>query len=107
MKMQYNRLVRDRVPELIVESGRKQISRKLKDEEYEQALMDKIVEEIEEYRISKNEEEIADIYEVLDCLVKLKEYEPMHIDYLRLIKREARGSFHDRILLEKIVEDEE
>lgn len=107
MKMQYNRLVRDRVPELIVESGRKQISRKLKDEEYEQALMDKIVEEIEEYRISKNEEEIADIYEVLDCLVKLKEYEPMHIDYLRLIKREARGSFHDRILLEKIVEDDD
>lgn len=102
MKMKYNKLVRDRVPELIEESGRKQVSRTLNEVEYEQALMDKIVEEIEEYRISKNEEEIADIYEVLDCLVKLKDYEPMHIDYLRLIKREARGSFHKRILLEEV-----
>ncbi len=102
MKMKYNKLVRDRVPELIEESGRKQVSKTLNEEEYEQALMDKIVEEIEEYRVSKNEEEIADIYEVLDCLVKLKDYEPMHIDYLRLIKREARGSFHKRILLEEV-----
>ncbi len=102
MKMKYNKLVRDRIPELIEESGRKQISRTLNEDEYEQALMDKIVEEIEEYRVSKNEEEIADIYEVLDCLVKLKDYEPMHIDYLRLIKREARGSFHKRILLEEV-----
>ena len=102
MKMKYNKLVRDRVPELIEESGRKQVSRTLNEVEYEQALMDKIVEEIEEYRVSKNEEEIADIYEVLDCLVKLKDYEPMHIDYLRLIKREARGSFHKRILLEEV-----
>ena len=102
MKMKYNKLVRDRIPELIEESGRKQISRTLNEDEYEQALMDKIVEEIEEYRVSKNEEEIADIYEVLDCLVKLKDYEPMHIDYLRLIKREARGSFQKRILLEEV-----
>ena len=102
MKIKYSKLVRDRVPELIEESGRKQVSRTLNEDEYEQALMDKIVEEIEEYRVSKNEEEIADIYEVLDCLVKLKDYEPMHIDYLRLIKREARGSFHNRILLEEV-----
>ena len=60
--MKYNKLVRDRIPELIEESGRKQISRTLNEDEYEQALMDKIVEEIEEYRVSKNEEEIADIY---------------------------------------------
>lgn len=102
MKLKYNKLVRDQVPKLIEESGRKQVSRTLNEAEYEQALMDKIVEEIEEYRVSNNEEEIADIYEVLDCLVKLKDYEPMHIDYLRLIKREARGSFHNRILLEEV-----
>ena len=67
--------------------------------------MDKIVEEIEEYRISDNEEEIADVYEVLDCLVQLKEYEPMHIDYLKLIRGEARGSFKDRILLIDVEDD--
>ena len=95
----YNKLVRDNIPQLIKESGRSCTSRILNEKEYYDALLDKIVEEIEEYRISDNEEELADVYEVLDCLVQLKEYEPMHIDYLQLIRREKRGSFKDRILL--------
>ena len=99
MKRSYNKLVRDKLPQLIKESGRECDSRILNKEEYYHALLDKIVEEVEEYRISGNEEELADIYEVLDCLVQLKEYEPMHIDYLQLIRREARGSYKDRILL--------
>ncbi len=99
MKRAYNKLVRDNIPQLIKESGRKCTSRILDEKEYYDALLDKIVEEIEEYRISGNEEELADVYEVLDCLVQLKEYEPMHIDYLQLIRREKRGSFKDRVLL--------
>ncbi len=99
MKRSYNKLVRDKIPQLILDSGRKCTSRILNDEEYYDALLDKIIEEIEEYRISGNEEELADVYEVLGCLVQFKEYEPMHIDYLQLIRREARGSFKDRVLL--------
>jgi len=99
MKRAYNKLVRDNIPQLIKESGRNCTSRILDEKEYYDALLDKIVEEIEEYRISGNEEELADVYEVLDCLVQLKEYEPMHIDYLQLIRKEKRGSFKDRVLL--------
>lgn len=106
MKIQYNKLVRDRIPELIEESGRKQTSRILNEDEYFQALIDKVVEEIEEFRSTGIEEEIADVYEALDCLVKFKGYEPMHIDYVRLIKREARGSFMNRVLLEEVEDDE-
>ncbi|MDD3169849.1 MAG: nucleoside triphosphate pyrophosphohydrolase [Eubacteriales bacterium] len=99
MNRTYNKLVRDKIPQLIRESGRSCTSRILDEKEYFDALLDKIVEEIEEYRISDNEEELADVYEVLDCLVALKEYEPMHLDYLQLIRREQRGSFKDKILL--------
>jgi predicted house-cleaning noncanonical NTP pyrophosphatase (MazG superfamily) len=106
VKIPYNKLVRDKIPQLIEESGRKQTSRILNEDEYFNALIDKVVEEIEEFRSSGIEEEIADVYEALDCLVKLKGYEPMHIDYIRLIKREARGSFIDRILLEEVEEDQ-
>lgn len=102
MKIKYNKLVRDKIPQLIEESGRKQTSRILNDKEYFDALVDKVVEEIEEFRTSKIEEEIADVYEALDCLVKFKGYEPMHIDYIRLIKREARGSFLEKVLLEEV-----
>lgn len=106
MIIKYNKLVRDEIPKLIEESGRKQTSRILDEQQYFNALIDKVVEEIEEFRTSGIEEEIADVYEALDCLVKLKGYEPMHIDYIRLIKREARGSFLEKILLEE-VDDEE
>lgn len=99
MKRSYNKLVRDRIPQLIKDSGRDFTSRILSGEEYFDALIDKIIEEIEEYRVSGNEEELADVYEALDCLVQLKEYEPMHLDYLQLVRREARGSFKDRVLL--------
>lgn len=99
MKRSYNKLVRDRIPQLIEESGRSYTSRTLSEKEYFDALLDKIIEEVEEFRVSDNEEEIADIYEALSCLVQLKEYEPMHIDYLQLIRREARGSFNERVLL--------
>lgn len=99
MNRSYNKLVRDKIPQLIQESGRNCTSRILSDDEYYDALLDKIIEEIEEYRVSGNEEELADVYEVLDCLVALKEYEPMHLDYLQLIRREARGSFKERVLL--------
>jgi predicted house-cleaning noncanonical NTP pyrophosphatase (MazG superfamily) len=99
LKRSYNKLVRDRIPQLIQDSGRHCSSRILSEEEYYHALLDKVVEEIEEYRESGNEEELADVFEVLDCLVKLKEYEPLHIDYLQLIRREARGSFQDKVLL--------
>jgi predicted house-cleaning noncanonical NTP pyrophosphatase (MazG superfamily) len=102
MKRAYNKLVRDNIPKLIEESGRNYSSRILEEKEYLDALLNKIVEEVEEFRARNNEEDIADIYEALDCLVLLKEYEQMHIDYLKLIRREARGSYKDRILLEEV-----
>lgn len=104
MRKEYNKLVRDKIPEIIEESGRKQKSRILDEKEYLEALLDKVIEEIGEYRETEDEEELADVFEVLECIVKLKDYEPMHLDYLRMKKREARGSFNDRILLEEVEE---
>jgi len=105
MKTTYNKLVRDKIPQIIEKSGRKQKSRKMDDEEYLDALINKVVEEIEEYRESQNEQELADIYEVLDCIVKFKDLEQMHIDYLQIKKKESGGSFTGRILLEEVEED--
>ncbi len=106
MKRSYNKLVRDNMPKLIKESGRDCNYRIMDDREYFDALLDKVVEEIEEYRASGIEEEIADVYEVLDCLVQFKDYEPMHIDYLRLIRKEARGSYRDKVLLIDVDDNE-
>jgi predicted house-cleaning noncanonical NTP pyrophosphatase (MazG superfamily) len=106
MKKTYNKLIRDKIPQLIKESGRKPTTRILNDEEYFEALINKVVEEIEEYRESGNEEELADVFEVLDSIVKFKDYEPMHIDYLKIKKKEARGTFDQRIFLEEVEDNE-
>ena len=106
MKITYNKLIRDKIPELIEKSGRKHSVKKLEDKEYHDALIEKIIEEIQEFKETDNEEELADIYEALECLVELKDYEPMHIDYLRLNKREAHGSFKERLLLIDVEEED-
>jgi predicted house-cleaning noncanonical NTP pyrophosphatase (MazG superfamily) len=104
VKQECNKLVRDKIPQIIEDSGRKQRSRILDEKEYFEALIDKVIEEIQEYREAGDEEELADVFEVLDCIVKFKDYEPMHLDYLRLRKRESRGSFKDRVFLEEVEE---
>ena len=80
MKIKYNKLVRDMIPDLIQKSGRQYAVRVLDDASYQDALVEKIIEEIRDFHESGNEEELADIYEALDCLVDHMDYEPMHID---------------------------
>ena len=104
MRKLYNKLVRDDVPQIIKESGRKCKTRNLSDDEYQEALLNKIIEEVEEFRVSGAEEELADIYEVMDNLIEFLGYEPMHIDYLKMKKKESRGTFKERIFLEEVEE---
>ena len=104
MKKLYNKLVRDGVPQKIKESGRKCTTSTLSDEEYKEALLNKILEEVEEFRVSGAEEELADIYEVMDNLIEFLGYEPMHIDYLKMKKKDSRGSFKERVFLEQVEE---
>lgn len=107
MKIKYEKLVRDRIPDLIKESGRQYSARVLDDASYQDALIEKVMEEVQEFRKTGNEEELADLYEVLDCLVEFMDYEPMHIDYLRMKKKEARGSFKKRYFLVEVEEPDE
>lgn len=105
MVKSYNKLVRDKIPEIIKEQGKScSIKRISDDEEFYNKLLNKIIEEVDELRESPNEEEISDIYEVLDSIIELKNFEPMHIDYLKMKKKESRGSFKHRIYLENVEE---
>ena len=104
MKKLYNKLVRDGVPQLIVESGRECKVRTLPDNEFQEALLNKIIEEVEGFRESQAEEELADIYEVMETLIEFLGFERMHIDYLKMKKKDSRGSFVERVFLEEVEE---
>ena len=68
----FRKLIRDRIPEIIAANGEKAITRVLDEAEFVTALENKLLEEVQEMRASKAERkvEIADIYEVLDALIR-------------------------------------
>lgn len=97
--MVFNKLVRDKIPEIIEEHGEKVNIRILNDEEYILCLEAKLDEEVAEYHRDKNAEELADILEVVFALAEhcgCSNEELMEI-YQR--KNGSRGGFRNRIFL--------
>lgn len=97
----YNKLVRDRIPEIIRANGEKPSTRILDDEEYLGELVKKLSEELEEFKSATWLDELADIQEVVlalaDALASRAELEKV-----RLKKAEERGAFTKKIFLEDV-----
>ena len=96
----FNKLVRDRIPEIIRANGEVPLVRILGDEEYERELNKKLQEEVNEYLADRNIEELADIEEVLRALVALKGVAYGDFDKMREEKCKKRGAFKERVFLE-------
>lgn len=96
----FNKLVRDRIPEIICKNGETPTIRILCDQEYERELNKKLLEEVREYLDGGNIEELADIEEVLRAIVELKGRSYQEFDGIREAKCEKRGAFKNRLFLE-------
>lgn len=97
--MAFNKLVRDKIPEIIEKSGSRPIIRVMDDGEYLIALRKKLDEEVLEYHESGEIEELADMLEVVYALC---EAEGHTIDELLSVykkKHDERGGFKDKIFL--------
>lgn len=102
----YNKLVRDRIPENIdSELGRKSIYRILDDEEYLGELNKKIIEEANEFVEENSIEELGDLMEVINAIMKLKGYKMEDVYKVMKAKAERKGAFNDRIYLEYVDEE--
>ena len=97
--MVYNKLVRDKIPQIIEKAGKKPIIRILSDDELPLYLEMKLEEEVKEYRESKNPEELADILEVIVTLAKTQGVSFEDLMILQAEKRFRNGSFKEKILL--------
>ena len=102
MRKIYNKLVRDRIPEIIQQnSGRCEIATYTASE-FRHALKEKLVEEAQEIvQTDENSllEELADLYEVIDALMELYEIDIEEIKAVQSRKRDNRGGFRDRVKL--------
>lgn len=93
----YNKLVRDKIPDLLDAKGVPYEKRIASEEEYKEELIKKLIEETSEFSAAGEPEELADVLEVIEALRKLPDYE--NIEKLRLEKLEERGGFDERIIL--------
>ena len=96
----YNKLVRDKIPEIIESNGEVPKTRILSDEEYLIELNKKLQEEMQEYLASYDIEELADIEEVLLAILDAKNLSHEEFENIRTRKVEKRGAFKNKIFLE-------
>ena len=97
--MEFNKLVRDKTPELIEAEGFVPNTRILAESEFLDALDAKLAEEVKEYSESKSLEEMADILEVLFAICEARGYSADLLFKTRAEKAEQRGGFSKRIFL--------
>ena len=106
MEKTYNKLVRDNIPNIIKNNGETPIIRILTNEEYKQELEKKLYEEYQEVLESSGEdriEELADLLEVIKSLAKLENKDLDDIINVANQKNSKRGSFNEKIFLEKVI----
>ena len=102
----YNKLVRDKIPEIIRQSNKIPVTCALDDEAYLSALDRKLDEECAEYHSERNLEELADILEVVYAIAEAKGCSVERLESIRREKAEKRGGFKERIFLESVKEPE-
>ncbi len=102
----YNKLVRDRIPEIIVNSGKQCTFMTLSDDDYIAMLDAKLNEELEEYQESKSMEELADLLEVIRAVAKARGSSIDEVEAIRREKAAKRGGFEQKILLVEVTDCE-
>jgi len=104
--IQYNKLIRDRIPKIIEASGKRCVCSTLSDEEYLAKLDEKLNEELAEYQESKAMEELADLLEVIRAVVAARGSSMEEVEAMRRDKAVERGGFEKRILLTEVTIDD-
>lgn len=101
----YNKLVRDKIPEIIKAKGGVVETRVLNDEEYKKFLRLKLIEEVAEANEALTREdlvkELGDVWEVAEALMKNENIDLAEVQALKQKRREERGGFDERIFLIK------
>jgi len=96
----YNKLVRDKIPEIIQSNNEICNIKILSNEEYLEELNKKMTEEMKEYLESGDIEELADLEEVLRAILDFKECSYQDFENIRINKVNKRGAFKNKIFLE-------
>lgn len=102
--MKYNKLIRDKTPKHIDQSGKKAIIEKLRDTDMIFYLNLKLREELTEYEDTRSVEKIADIVEVLYTILYHKGISLNKFEKIRAKRASKLGTYKEKLLLKEIIE---
>jgi 8-oxo-dGTP diphosphatase len=102
--MTYNKLVRDKIIRKIEEEGKLVSYKILNDTEYLTALNKKLIEEVNEFIENNEVEELADIFEVIYAIAKVKKIDMKDLENMRIKRKDERGGFENKIYLKNVIE---
>lgn len=105
MKKVYNKLVRDKIPEIIEAQGNTCVVEVLSDEEYLRMVDAKLDEELAEYHKDQTLEELADLMEVIYAAAAARGHSRDQLEQVRLEKSAKRGGFEKKLLLKEVCEN--
>lgn len=100
----YNKLVRDKIPDIIESQGKKCVTDILKDDEYLKMIDEKLNEELKEYYEDGSIEGLADLLEVIYAAAKARGYTVEQLEDIRCEKLLKRGGFEKKILLKQVMD---
>jgi predicted house-cleaning noncanonical NTP pyrophosphatase (MazG superfamily) len=95
----FNKIVRDKIPDIIKAEGRSVVTKILSDDEALIYLKKKLCEEVDEFLASDSLHELADIVEVVRALASALGSNASSVEAIRKEKRLKNGGFGRRILL--------
>lgn len=105
----YNKLIRDRISEIIKHNGKTPITRILNEKEYIEEIGKKIGEELTEYLEAEAKEhkveELADLLELINTLAQHEGVTLEDVEKVRKQKAGKRGGFQERIFLVEVHDD--
>jgi len=99
--MKFGKLVRDKIPDIIRSKGETAVTHIADDTEYQTKLREKVSEELAEFDAKPCAEEMADLQEVCEALTKAHGISWEEVQELKKKKREERGGFEQRIILDE------
>ena len=101
--IKYDKLIRDKIPEVIRKNGNEAVVEILDDERFKKYLDNKLAEEMNEYLESGSVEELADLVEVVYALLEYNNVSLEQFEKIRNDKTQARGAFKKRLLLKEVI----
>lgn len=102
--MEYDKLVRDKIVDIILKNGETPKYREVEGEELKEYLVQKLEEEVREYQDDDEVVELADIIDVIEAILDLEGVSWEELEEIRKNKNEERGGFEKGIVLEEVSE---